>query len=88
MGPLVWLAVAIVAGVAAYLVGWPAWGAYRGRQTRDLNTERYHAWRGHGARGRPTARGGMTGDERRRIYAAAVLGVVAIVALVAFFLAS
>lgn len=88
MTPLVWLAVAVAAAFAAYLVGWRAWRGYRSRETRDLNTERYRAWRGNSVRGRPATREGMTGEERRRVYAAAVLGVVAIVALVAFFLAS
>ena len=41
MTPLVWLAVAVAAGVAAYLVGWPAWRSYRARESRDLNTEQF-----------------------------------------------
>ena len=90
MTPLVWLAVAAAAGAAAYLVGWPALRGYRVREARDLNAERYLAWRGR-ARQRPAAgsmREGMTGDERRRIVVGAALGAVALVALVAFFLAS
>jgi hypothetical protein len=84
--PVVWLAVAIAAGLAAYLVAWPAWIGYRSRDSRDLNAERYLAWRGRAQR--PSAistREGMTGDERRRVVAGAALGVVALVALVAFF---
>ena len=86
MPPLAWLAVAIVAGIAAYLVGWPAWQAYRSRETRDTNTERYLQWRGRADR-RSTAsmREGMTDDERRRLYAGAALAVLAVVGLLAFF---
>ena len=87
---LVWLAVAAAAGTAAYLVGWPALRGYRAREARDLNAERYLAWRGR-ARPRPPAgslREGMTADERRRVAAGAVLGAVALFAVVAFFLAS
>jgi hypothetical protein len=89
MPAIAWLLVAIVAAVAAYLVGWPAWQAYRSREARDLNAERYLAWRGRAVRGQPARVGeGMTGEERRRIYAGVALGVLAVVALVAFFLAS
>jgi len=87
--PLAWLALAVVAAVLAYVVGWPAWMSYRGREARDLNSERYLAWRGRTPRGpRATVREGMTGDERRRIYAGAALGVLGVVALVAFFATS
>ena len=87
--PLLWLAVALVAGAAAFLVGWPAWRSYRARESRDLNTERYRAWRGHSVRGQPAStREGMTVDERRRIYGGAALGALALVAFVAFFLAT
>jgi hypothetical protein len=88
MTPLIWLAVAALAAVAAYAVGWPAWRSSRGREARDLNAERYRAWRGEAVRGRTAAREGMTGEERRRIYAGVALAVLAAVALVAFFLAS
>jgi hypothetical protein len=88
MLPLAWLGLAIGAAVAAYVVGWPAWRAYRARETRDLNTERYRAWRGHSVRGRPATREGMTGEERRRMYAGGALAVLAVAGLVAFFLAS
>ena len=87
--PLLWLAVALVAGAAAFLVGWPAWHSYRARESRDLNTERYRAWRGHSVRGQPpSTREGMTVDERRRIYGGAALGALALVAFVAFFMAT
>lgn len=89
MSPLVWLALAIGAGAAAYLAGWPSWRAYRAREARDLNAERYLAWRGRTPRGpRASTREGMTGDERRRIYAGVVLAVLAVAALVAFFVTS
>ncbi|HET9417317.1 MAG TPA: hypothetical protein VFP30_07225 [Candidatus Limnocylindria bacterium] len=89
MPALAWLAVAIVAGAAAYLVGWPAWQGYRSRESRDLNTERYLQWRGRADRtSTVSTREGMTGDERRRIYAGAALGVVAVIGLLAFFAGS
>jgi hypothetical protein len=85
---LAWLAVAIAAGIAAYLVGWPAWQSYRARESRDTNTERYLAWRGRAPRGGASVREGMTGEERRRIYAGAALGVLAVAALIGFFVTS
>jgi len=88
MPPIAWLGVAIGAGVAAYLVGWPAWQAYRSREARDTNKERYLAWRGRAVRGQASAREGMTGEERRRIYAGASLGAIAVAALLAFFATS
>ena len=81
-----WLLIAIVAGVAAYLLGWPAWLGYRSRETRDANAERYLQWRGRADRSsRASTREGMTGEERRRIYAGATLAVGSVVALLAFF---
>ena len=89
MAPLAWLAVAIAAAAAAYLVGWPAWIGYRSRESRDDNTERYLAWRGRADRTpRSSTREGMTGEERRRIYVGAGLAVVAVIGLVAFFATS
>jgi len=84
MSPLAWLAVAVVAGLGAWAVGWPAWRQYRAREASESNTERYLAWRGRTPSGeRP--REGMTGEERRRIYVGAALGIAAVVALLAFF---
>jgi hypothetical protein len=89
MPPLAWLAVAIAAGVAAYVVGWPAWNGYRSRDARDENVERYLAWRGRADRNpRATIREGMTGEERRRVLMGVALAVVAVVALLAFFATS
>jgi hypothetical protein len=84
---LAWLALTLVAGVAAYLAAWPAWQEYREREGRDTNTERYLAWRGRARRG-PRPNEGMTGEERRRIYAGVALALLAAAALVAFFVAS
>ena len=89
MPPLAWLAVAVAAGLAAYIVAWPAWQGYRSRETRDENTERYLQWRGRADRVSTTStREGMTNEERRRIYAGAALGLLAVVAVLAFFAGS
>lgn len=89
MPPIAWLALAIVAGVGAYLVGWPAWQGYRSRETRDDNAERYLQWRGRAdRRSTISAREGMTSEERRRIYAGAALAAASVVALLAFFVTS
>lgn len=89
MLPLVLLLVALVAGAAGFLVGWPAWRASQARDARDLNAERYLAWRGRAVRGQSSPiREGMTGEERRRVLAGAALGVIGAAALVAFFLTS
>ncbi|MCA1588163.1 MAG: hypothetical protein LC744_05825 [Chloroflexi bacterium] len=90
MTPLAWLGLALAAGVAAYVVGWPALRGRRSREARDLNAERYLAWRG---RARPPStsggmREGLTGDQRRRLVIAAVLALVAAAALVAFLATS
>jgi hypothetical protein len=81
-----WLAAAAVTGIGAFLVGWPSWGGYQSRQARDLNAERYLAWRGRAPRGaeRSTA-AGMTGDERRRLLVAGALALVAAFCVVGFF---
>ena len=89
MSPLVWLLLALVAGGAGSLLAWPAWQSYRSRDARDLNAERYLAWRGRAVRGQPARlREGMTGEERRRVYAGAALGVVGLTGLIAFFVTS
>ena len=89
MPPLAWLIIALVAGAAGYLVGLPAWQSSRSRDARDLNAERYLAWRGRAVRGQSSRAGeGMTGEERRRIYTGGVLGVIGVLALIAFFATS
>jgi hypothetical protein len=89
MPPLAWLIVALAAGAAGYLLAWPAWQASRSRDSRDLNTERYLAWRGRAVRGQaPRTREGMTGEERRRVVVGAALGVIGLLALIAFFATS
>jgi hypothetical protein len=85
---LIWLAVAIVAGIAGYVVAWPAWRAYRARDARNTNTERYLAWRGRASPPGTSTREGMTGEERRRIYIGAALAAIGVAALVAFFATS
>jgi hypothetical protein len=86
MPPIAWLALALIGFVVAYLVGWRAWEAYRSREQRDDNTERYLAWRGRADRTpRASTREGMTGEERRRIYAGVALAVGAALALFTFF---
>jgi hypothetical protein len=81
-----WLAGAALAAVAAYLVGWPAWNQYRARAARDLNAERYLAWRGRASRGDASSLAeGLTGAERRRLWIAGVLALAAAFCLVGFF---
>ena len=86
MATLIWLVIAVAAGAAAYAIGWPAWRDYRAREARDLNAERYLAWRGRASRA-PSAsmREGLTLEERRRLWLAAGLGLLAVVSLVVFF---
>ena len=88
MPPLAWLMITLVFGAAAIGFARPAWRSYRARASRDLNTERYRAWRGQTVRGQPAPRAGVTAEERRRIYGALALAGIALIALVAFFLAT
>jgi len=78
-----WLLGAAIAGAGSYLAGWPAWRASRDRSARDLNAERYLAWRGRADR-RPVATG-RTRRERQRLVIAALLALVAAFCLVGFF---
>jgi hypothetical protein len=89
MPALIWLGIAIVAAALAYVVGRPAWQSYRAREARDANVERYLAWRGKAPPpGSARTSEGLTGEERRNLYAAATLGIVSVLALVAFFVTS
>ena len=88
MPALIWLVVAIAAGIAAYAVAWPSWRAYRARDARDTNSERYLAWRGRASPPGASTREGMTGEERRRIYLGVALAAIAVAALAAFFATS
>ena len=83
-----WLIGTLGFGGAAYLVGWPAWSSYRLREARDMNAERYLAWRGRADRNVPAAREGMTGEERRRLWLAGALAIAALICLAAFFATS
>jgi hypothetical protein len=80
---------ALLAGAGAYRVGWPAWTSYRQREARDLNAERYLAWRG---RANPPGIGsmneGMTGAERRGLWLGAALAVASLACLIGFFATS
>lgn len=86
--PWLFLLLAIVFAAAAYRVGWPAWTAYRQREARDLNAERYLAWRGRGAPAGASVREGRTAVERRNVILAGALAVAALGWLIAFFAAS
>lgn len=90
MTPLVWLALSVAAAVAAYALGWPALRSQRSREARDLNAERYLAWRGRARppSASPASRQGMTADERRRLVIAGLALVLAVGALIAFLASS
>lgn len=77
-----WLLGAALAGAGSYLVGWRTWRDARARQSRDLNAERYLAWRGRAVR---PVQGGLTQRERQRLVLAALLALVALFCLVGFF---
>ena len=83
MSAWVWLVGALAAAGAAYLVGWPTWRGFAARRRRDLNAERYLAWRGRaGERPRdPT----FTSGDRTRLAVAGALALVAVFCLVGFF---
>jgi hypothetical protein len=75
---------ALLTGTMAYRIGWPAWTAYRQRESRDLNAERYNAWRGRANTG-ASLREGMTGAERRSLWLAGALALAGAACLIAFF---
>jgi hypothetical protein len=78
-----WLVGAAAAAGAAYLVGWPTWSGFTARRRRDLNTERYLAWRGRAGDRPPDPQ--LTNTERGRLAVAGVLALVAVFCLVAYF---
>ena len=83
MSAWMWLLAATVAASGAYVAGWPTWSSFTARRRRDLNTERYLAWRGRAGERPPDAT--LTGPERTRLAFAVVLAVVAVFCLVGFF---
>ena len=76
---------ALLTSALAYRVGWPPWTGYRQREARDLNAERYNAWRGRADPPDASLREGMTGAERRSLWLAGALALAAAACLVAFF---
>ena len=88
MTPIVWLAAALVVGAAAAAIGWPVVTASRERAQRDLNAERYLAWRGRASRGATRTADRMTPDERRRAWIASALALAALACILAFFVVS
>ena len=89
MSPLAWLALAIVAALGAWWIGWPAWQSYRSRDRRDANVDRYLSWRGRAdRRPRTSLDEGPTREERRRLWIGAALALVAVGALITFFVVS
>jgi hypothetical protein len=76
------IVVALVNGVAALVIGLPAWLSYRQREARDENAERYLTWRGRARPPGASMREGMTRAERRRIWIGAVLAIIAVACLV------
>jgi hypothetical protein len=82
MSPWVWLLVAAITAGGALVIGWPAWSGYAARRRRDLNTERYLAWRGRAGERAPDPT--LTSRERAQLVVAGVLALVAVFALVGF----
>jgi hypothetical protein len=78
-----WLVGTGIAGVAAYLIGWPTWSGFTARRRRGLNTDRYLAWRGRAGERPPVATLSMR--DRGRLAVAGVLALVAVFCLVAYF---
>jgi len=83
------LLAALACFAAAYFIGWPTWTSYRQREARDLNAERYLAWRGRGSS--PAMNGlheGPTAAERRTMLLGGLLAGGGVILLIAFFVAS
>lgn len=83
MSAWIWLVIAAPAAVGGYLVGWPTWTGFAARRHRDLNTERYLAWRGRA--GERPQEPSLTSRERARLAVAAALALVAVFAIVGYF---
>jgi hypothetical protein len=83
MSAWIWLVIAAAAAIGAYLAGWPAWTGFAARRHRDLNTERYLAWRGRAGKRLPDPT--LTSRERARLAVAGALALLAVFALVGFF---
>lgn len=79
------LAGAALTGLMAYRFGWPSWTGYRQREARDLNAERYNAWRGRASPPGASLREGMTAAERRSLWLAGALALVSAACLITFF---
>lgn len=82
MSAWTWLLGAALAGAGSLLAGWPTWSASRARRSRDLNAERYLAWRGRAERRVATS---LTRRERQRLVVAGLLALVALFCVVGFF---
>ena len=86
---ILWLLAFLVLAGGAAAVGWPAYRGRQARMARDLNTERYLAWRGRsragGATGRSALDDGAEARERRNLTIATALAIGAAICLVAFF---
>ncbi|MBA3688928.1 MAG: hypothetical protein H0W81_08890 [Chloroflexi bacterium] len=83
MSSVVWLIGALAAGAAAFVVAVPAWRNHQARQRRDLNAERYLAWRGRAGERPQDER--LTTSDRSRLAVAGALALVAVFCLVGFF---
>ena len=78
-----WLVGALLAMAGALLAGRPAWSALQARRRRDLNAERYLAWRGRADRNPVAA--GPSRSERWRLSIALALALIAVLCVAAFF---
>ncbi len=85
---IVWLLAFVALGAAATAVAWPVYSRARTREARDVNVDRYLAWRGRaGTRspGRSPLDDLRDARDRRSLAVAAALAIAAIGCLIAFF---
>jgi len=80
---VVFLILALAAAAVAAFFGWPVWRSYQDRQERDLNAERYLAWRGRASR-QATQAPSLSTSERRQLVIAAVFAIAAVAFVVLF----